>query len=308
MTDQPSTIPYHESEPTTLSITKYSQESLAIMAGMIGSLNRGISKLSVALGSKREDIFYPFPELPTEIRLQIWQQAIDALPGRIIDVTSVIHRNQTGREYRFVSHRACPRLAGVNREARAAIFKINTPLFLPRTKHSFIAACLEKDTILLSAGFSTSTRHIRYIRRQNFLMKFVEALGEGRCREFRTLALEPEMNWQWERWSISRWRMCPWPTREPRHNTFLLRQLFQNIEKVVFVPLRKGSANAYVGELEFVGLESSTWSTGVKRYARAAACHLPREDLKFEFMQFDIVGGPKKFQWDPVRGMCAGDA
>lgn len=54
--------------------------------------------------------------------------------------------------------------------------------------------------------------------------------------------------------------------------------------------------------LEFVGLESGTWSTGVKRYARAAACHLPREDLKFEFMQFGIVGGPKKLQWDPVRG------
>jgi hypothetical protein len=34
MTDQPSTIPYHESKSTTLSITKYSQESPEIMASM----------------------------------------------------------------------------------------------------------------------------------------------------------------------------------------------------------------------------------------------------------------------------------
>lgn len=264
---------------------------------MIESLNRGVSKLSVTLASKGEDIFYPFPKLPTEIRLQIWQRAIDALPGRIIDVTSVIHQNESGHEYRFVSHRACPSLAGVNREARATVFKIYTPLFPPGTKHSFITACLEKDTILLSTG----TRHPKYIWRQNFLMKFVEALGEEKCREFRTLALEPEMNWQWGRWSISRWQMCPWLTIEPRHNTFLLRQLFQNIEKVVFVPLIKGSANAHVGELEFVGPESGTWSTRVKKFTRAATCQLPREDLKFEFMQLGIVGGSKKLQWDPVR-------
>ncbi|PMD22427.1 hypothetical protein NA56DRAFT_747708 [Hyaloscypha hepaticicola] len=159
MSDQPSTIPYHESEPTTLCISKYSLESPAIMASMIESLNRGVSKLSVTLASKGEDIFYPFPKLPTEIRLQIWQRAIDALPGRIIDVTSVIHQNESGDEYRFVSHRACPSLAGVNREARATVFKIYTPLFPPGTKHSFITACLEKDTILLSTG----TRHPKYI-------------------------------------------------------------------------------------------------------------------------------------------------
>jgi hypothetical protein len=80
-----------------------------------------------------------------------------------------------------------------------------------------------------------------------------------------------------------------------------LRQFFPDIEEAVFVPLIKGSANAHAVELEFVGPESGTWSTGVKKYARAAAYELPPEDLKFEFMQLGIVGGPKKVQWDPVR-------
>jgi hypothetical protein len=293
---------YHQSEATTLFITEYSKESPATMASMIESIDRGISKLIVAFASRGEDIFHPFPNLPIEIRLQIWQQAIDALPGRIIDITSVTHRNERGHEIpdRFISHRACPRLAGVNREARAAVFRLYTPLFPPETKHCPVAAYLEKDTIFLSALFGADNWHIRS-RLQRLFTKFFEALGEEKCQEFRTLALETEMNWQWGRWLISEWRMCPWLPAGPMPNTITLRQIFPNIEKVVFVPLMKGSANAHAGELEFVGLESGTWSTGVKKYARAAAYELPPEDLKFEFMQLGIVGGPKKLQWDPVR-------
>ena len=303
MTGQPSNIVYHESEPTALSITEYSRESPAIMTSMRELLDRGISELNVAFASKGKDTFHPFSKLPTEIRLQIWQQAIDALPGRIIDITPVTHENESGYDIldKFISHRACPRLAGVNSEARAAVFKVYTPLFPPETKHCPVTAYLEKDTVLLSTVFSASTRHIGFRWHQDLFFGFSEALGEEKCREFRTLALETETNWQWGRWSMDGGGMCPWLPVGGKTTT--LRQIFPNIEKVVYVPLIKGSANEHDGELEFVGEESGTWSTGVKRYARVAARLLwwRVEDLKFEFMQFGIVGGPKKRQWDPVR-------
>jgi hypothetical protein len=103
------------------------------MASMAESLDCGMSKLRVvAVATKGEYIFHPFPDLPKEIRLQIWQQAIDALPGRIIDVTSVTYRNESGHEKldRFISYRPAPDL-------QVSIVKpaLRSSEFIPRSFH-----------------------------------------------------------------------------------------------------------------------------------------------------------------------------
>jgi hypothetical protein len=65
---------------------------------MMEPLKSEITKLRVELASKRGDSFYLFPNLPTELRLQIWYQAIDALPARIIDVRAVTNRDAKGND------------------------------------------------------------------------------------------------------------------------------------------------------------------------------------------------------------------
>jgi hypothetical protein len=55
----------------------------------MGTLESAISELSVASPDEGINSFQPFPRLPTEIRLRIWGNAIEALLGSIISLAPV---------------------------------------------------------------------------------------------------------------------------------------------------------------------------------------------------------------------------
>jgi hypothetical protein len=75
-----------------------------------------------------------------------------------------------------------------------------------------------------------------------------------------------------------------------RAQKLLLRQLFPNIEKVVFTPPIQEFSNPHAGELEFLGPKSGRWLTYRYTYSHRAARLMPHENMKFEFRFLGIVG------------------
>jgi len=268
------------------------------------ALENEISRLSVASESARDDSFHLFPELPAELRLQIWHHAVDALPGRIINLW--VNEGYGDRVVRYRTNQFCPDLVTVCSEALAAVCQVYLPLFPMAPQHSQARVCLQKDTLLLSEHFSClSQREFRY---KIYLPELLEALGPEKCLEIRELALEVRTNFQWGRYLISDWHLYPWqgyPATKTAH------QVFPKLEKMIYVPCIgprykykycDSHARAHIGELEFVPRQSGKWVKGRKKWADRVQWRLrnaKEPELEYEVMQLGIVGGEKKKSWDP---------
>jgi hypothetical protein len=90
--------------------------------------------------------FYPFPRLPTKLRLKIWSHYQSSTPPRFIDIhrlrTSYLPRDPglpayTGSSHIFYNQQAIPTILHINSEARALgllIFKygLDTSISVPK--------------------------------------------------------------------------------------------------------------------------------------------------------------------------------
>jgi hypothetical protein len=250
--------------------------------------------------------FPHFPDLPTEVRLQIWAYAILDLPGRIIPIKDISGKPRTPAY--FTCRHPYPLISPVSSEARIAVIETLGPLFLPGNKHTFIAANLSKDVLMLGPNFHPKA-----------LKRLVKAIGEDRARQLKNVAVETEIK----------------PSRSARgnlifdgglHTNDLLRiyEAFPELETLSVVPhdYYSDCSAEYRGELRFVeGKEWNEWPSKILReYVRWSkplkkefweiyankngrgaqfAPHPSGPEVKF--VQLGIVGGEVKRCWDPVK-------
>ncbi|KAN0112307.1 hypothetical protein V8E51_005258 [Hyaloscypha variabilis] len=265
------------------------------------TLELGISRLGLAAANERDHSFLLFPRLPTEIRLQIWYHAVEAIPGRILSLW--VDEWWKDRNFKFQLSQPNLQLANVSREAREAVFQAYQPLFPGESRHSQVRVCLRKDTTILSEDFSRLHQlHLKY--HTDYLAPLLETLGPEKCLEFRELALEVRTNWQWGRWIMDYWHLYPWqgcPATKTAH------QVFPKLEKMIYIPLISSHlksktydipvARAHIGELKFVPRESGKWDKGRKKWADQLQWMLrgtKEPKMEYEVMQLGIVGGPEE--------------
>jgi hypothetical protein len=249
--------------------------------------------------------FPRFPDLPAEIRLQIWAYAILNLPGRIIPIQDISGKPRTPAY--FTCRHPHPLISTVSSEARTAVIETLGPLFIPGNNHTFIAANLSKDILMLGPNFYPKA-----------LKRLIKAIGEDRVRQLRNIAIETEIGPGRSEWG----NLIFDGGFHTRSNLLRIYNAFPELETLSVVPhedYTDGSAE-YRGELRFVEgkgwnewpskflrefvrwakkpFEQKLWETHGRRAAQFAHHPLGPE---VKFVQLGIVGGEVKRCWDPVK-------
>jgi hypothetical protein len=269
------------------------------------AMEQTFETVSISSNSRRES-FPHFPELPTEIRLQIWAYAIFGLPGRIIPIKDVSGKARTPAY--FTCRHPHPLISTVSSEARSAVIETLGPLFVPGHKHSFIAANLSKDILIIGPNFYPKV-----------LKRLTKAIGENHARQLKNIAVETEI-----RPSLSEWGNLDFDGGLNIKDLLRIYGAFPELETLSVVPHDDytGGSAEYRGELRFVeGKEWNEWPSRILReYVRWAkpskrdfwetyankngratqfAHHPSGPEVKF--VQLGIVGGEVKRCWDSVN-------
>jgi 2EXR family len=271
------------------------------------SLAINLSALDISSEPRSEmvDNFPNFPRFPTEIRLQIWEQAILSLPERIIPIREVI--GKAGTPAYFTTSRPHSLLASINREAREAVFSTLQPLFLPGGSHTFASVNTEKDIILLCCDDDRV--------RPEILQRLRTAMGEKRREEHLHLAIQVQYEQNTHR--------PHYPLRpNPEYEVIApMTQIFENICHLTIVPValvkldgvERHRGELYLGDkAEFEGTLKEFYSYNNAEYVRKGPLYMIFDTAKNQMVMgpqppeirwgcLRCVGGEMFREWHPVR-------
>lgn len=192
-----------------------------------------------------------FGNLPTELRLKIWEFAVLGLYGRIVALNIITGKKRI--RTRITCQRPHPSISFVCREARQMTLETLGPLFPTDTPHDIISADLEKDKIII--GTNWGRKHIKH---------FIKAVGEEKAKTLKNLAIEFEREPEDERNAVRSERIYTEAKRIGEYEVYDipncfngLREIYDSfpaLKRLVFIPhmdAERDGSHKLVGELLF---------------------------------------------------------
>ena len=198
--------------------------------------------------------FSIFGNLPTELRLKVWEWAVRDLGGRIVALNIITGMKRV--RTRITCQRPHPSISFTCREARMMTLETLGPFFQAGTPHDLVSTDIEKDTIVL--GTTWGRKHIKH---------FIKAVGEDKAKKLKHLAIEYERTPKDHRRAVATYRIHTDPRHTRRTDEYEIYELpncfnglreiydtFPALKTLVFIPHADGErdgSHRSVGELIF---------------------------------------------------------